>query len=85
MRRVSCMVFTPDEFEQLLKTLYPDNQIWTDYSLDGLTICIDDDAVDDDDLHRKIAEHYDISRVTSYHLDSGFDQTLVWVAYIPKE
>ena len=75
-----CIFLTPDEFEDVLHIIYPDSEIDVAYSMDGLTVDVDEDCPDDEDFHKKLADYYDVAQVTSLHIDDC-DCVGVWIVY----
>ena len=78
-----CIFLTAEEFENVVKEIYPDNEVEVDYDMDGITVNIDDessDPSDDLDLLKNLATYYDVAKVTSVHMDDC-DYIGVWIAY----
>lgn len=78
-----CIFLTAEEFENVLKEVYPDNEVNVNYDMDGITVDIDDessDPSDDLELLEKLANYYDVADVTSVHMDDC-DYIGVWIAY----
>jgi hypothetical protein len=75
-----CIFLTAEGFENVVKEIYPDNEVEVEYSMDGLTVDVDGDCPDDEDLHKKLADYYDVAKVTSVHMDDC-DYIGVWIAY----
>ena len=77
----TCIILTNTEYDALLHELYPDSEIETEYTLEGISIDIDGDCVDTDDLHKKLAEYFDVHEVTSTHMDDCEYSIGVWIVY----
>lgn len=66
-------------FESVLNQIY-DRKIEVEYEYDGLTIIDDTDMIDTDELNKKLAEHFGVKEVTSFHADDC-DTVGVWIIY----
>ena len=74
-----CIILSSKEFEGILDELF-DCAVTAEYSLDGLTLYTDDDCIDIEELCNKLAEYFDVDRVTSVHIDDC-DDIGVWICY----
>ena len=76
----TCIAMDSSEFNNVLHTIFGDN-IETEYSMDGLYIGYrDGDGIEDEELHKKLAEYFDVKTVTSIHIDDC-EYLLVWTVY----
>ena len=80
--RKNCIALTVDEFREVVAKLY-EKPVCVDFDADGLYIGFTDDEGTDlpvEDLHRRLAEKFDVEEVTSVHIDD-FEPPLVWIVY----
>lgn len=80
--RKNCIALTVDEFREVVAKLY-EKPVCVDYDADGLYIGFTDDEGTDlpvEDLHRRLAEKFDVEEVTSVHIDD-FEPPLIWIVY----
>ena len=76
---VTCIMIMQDDFDRLIKTLYPNTNTEITYELDGITIYVNDE--NPSDLYTKLAEYYDVKEVQSIHIDDA-EYIGVWIAYV---
>lgn len=76
----SCIVLEPEEYDYILTQIYPDAEISTEYTLEGISVDIDGSDPDTDDLHGRLAKHFDVEKVTSVHMDDC-ENIGVWIVY----
>lgn len=76
----SCIVLESEEYDYVLSRIYPDSEVSTEYTLEGISIEIDGELPDTDDLHERLAKYYDVEKVTSVHMDDC-DNIGVWIVY----
>ena len=79
MRRVNSIVMSADEFRAMLHELYGDD-VYTDFSADGLYVGKTEDDLPIEDLHEKLAVKLNVQEITSIHIDD-MEPTGVWIAY----
>jgi hypothetical protein len=76
---VKCILIMSDDFDRLIKQLYPDEETSTEYSMDGISVYVNDEQPTD--LFKRLAEHYGVKEVQSIHIDDA-EYVGVWLAYI---
>lgn len=79
-----CIFLTIEEFDEILKTVYPDSEVNISYDFEGMSVDVDDDGVDVNDMYQKLAEYFDVNTVTSIHIDDC-DTVGVWIVYKNEE
>lgn len=78
-QKKTCISIGAKEFEDVLeKIVHPD--ISVEYSCDRVLVEVGEDTVDTNELYTKLAEYYEVSEVTSIHID-GSDVLGVWIVY----
>jgi len=80
--RKNCIALTVDEFRELLDTIYK-RPVSVDFDADGLYIGFledDDTELPIEDIHKRLAEKFDVGEVTSIHIDD-FEPPLIWIVY----
>ncbi len=81
-RLVSAMTLDPGPFEKIITSLYPDAKVDIDYSMDGLTVILNDNEIPDAiDMYSRLAEYFGVKSVTYIHLDMTYDAE-IWISYI---
>ena len=75
----TCIILTSDEYTEIIKNIFGNVSI--DYSLDGISIYTDDNVIDTTELHTKLAEYFNVDRVTSTHSDDCSNTIGVWIVY----
>ena len=76
-----CITLTTEEFTSIIKNLFGSNT-QVEYSLDGIWIGDNNGAnIDyDTEICAKLADYFDVSKVTSFHADDA-DYILIWIVY----
>lgn len=69
---------TSDDFTRLVTHLFPGVQV--DYALDGISYDYEEDSLDTNILHAKLAGYFDVKEITSIHSDDC-DCIGVWITY----
>lgn len=69
---------TSDDFTRLVTHLFPSVQV--DYALDGISYEYEEDSLDTNILHAKLAGYFDVKEITSIHSDDC-DCIGVWITY----
>ena len=80
--RKNCIALTVNEFRELLDTIYK-RPVSVDFDADGLYIGFledDDTELPIEDIHKRLAEKFDVGEVTSIHIDD-FEPPLIWIVY----
>lgn len=81
-RLVSAMILDPVRFDRIIAAVYPDDETIVDYSMDGLSVTLNDNTIPDyKDLYARLADYFDVKTVTYIHLDMTYDAE-VWISYI---
>lgn len=77
----SCIFITTDTFNEVLNKIY-NNSISVTYDYEGITVENNktSDTISTSDLLEKLAEYYDVTEVTSIHIDDC-EYTGVWICY----
>jgi hypothetical protein len=76
------MILDPVRFDRIIAAVYPDDETSVDYSMDGLSVTLNDDTMPDHkDLYTRLADHFSVKTVTYIHLDMT-SEAEVWISYI---
>lgn len=67
-----------DDFTRLVTHLFPGVQV--NYTLDGISYYYEEDILDINILHAKLAGYFDVKEITSVHSDNC-DYIGVWITY----
>lgn len=82
-REVHSMVFSPDEFRELLNEIY-ETTVYVDFGVDGIYIDEDDEPADIESLHERLAGKLSVDEVTSIHIDD-YEPCGVWVSFKDRD
>ena len=74
-----CIFLESEEFTNVIHEVLG-NDVYVNFTLEGLDICTDDNVVDIGELHEGLAKYFDVKEVTSVHIDDA-DFIGVWIVY----
>ncbi len=75
----TCIFMTEEEFTDLGIQVFGAG-FNPDIDLEGILCQVGDDVIETEVLHTTLAKHFDVSEITSIHVDDC-DYTGVWICY----
>ena len=76
----TCIFLIEEEFDSIIRQCFGEKANVC-YELDGLTFSKDEEtAIDTDELHRTLADYFEVGEVTSIHIDDC-DVIGVWICF----
>lgn len=76
-REKKCILLTADEFRDVVKSLY-DEEVYIDFSADGLYVGLTEDELPAEDLHERLAQYFYVDGISSIHIDD-YEPCGVWL------